>query len=274
MDALDILKEQKLDLPFIVVSGAIGEALAVEVMRAGAHDYIMKENMTRLAPAIEREWREAKARRKRHAASDKVAHLAAIVDSTAEAIIGTTTGDVITSWNPAAEQLYGYSENEAIGRHLFLIVPRVMQPEIERLLEKARNSERVTHYETTGLGKDGAMTDIILSLSPIKDAGGGIIGASFIAHDITERKRVEADKKQMYDRLNEALAQVKTLRGMLPICASCKKIRDDDGYWQRVETFIEARSRAEFSHSICPECMQTLYPEFVKNKQEPVLLAR
>src|SRR5665213_743418 len=77
MDALDILKDHNLDLPFIVVSGVIGETLAVDVMKAGAHDYITKENLTRLVPAIEREWREAQARRERRAAIDIVAHLAA-----------------------------------------------------------------------------------------------------------------------------------------------------------------------------------------------------
>ena len=72
-------------------------------------------------------------------------------------------------------------------------------------------------------------------------------------------------------KLQNALGEVKTLKGLIPICASCKKVRDDAGYWKQIETYIKDRSEAEFSHGICPECMEKLYPEFVKKlgKKEP-----
>ncbi|MEO6036628.1 MAG: hypothetical protein ABIQ35_15365, partial [Verrucomicrobiota bacterium] len=75
---------------------------------------------------------------------------------------------------------------------------------------------------------------------------------------------------RLINELKDALTKVKTLSGLLPICASCKKIRDDKGYWQQVETFIKARSDADFSHGMCPDCMEHLYPEYmpaVKPKQ-------
>jgi len=124
--ALALLKRKGLDLPFIIVSGSIGEELAVDLMRAGAHDFIVKGRLSRLIPAIERELREAEARRERAV----------------------------------------------------------------------------------------------------------------------------------------ALSKIKTLSGLLPICASCKKIRNDQGYWQKLETFVREHSGAEFSHSICPDCMKQLYPQF------------
>ena len=76
-----------------------------------------------------------------------------------------------------------------------------------------------------------------------------------------ERKRIENEKEQAIAELQEALAKVKLLSGFIPICASCKKIRDDKGYWQQVESYIQKHSNAEFSHSICPDCTHRLYPE-------------
>ena len=84
--------------------------------------------------------------------------------------------------------------------------------------------------------------------------------------EIAERKRAEAEKEQLIKELQEALAEIKTLRGIIPICASCKKIRDDKGYWHQVEVYVRDHSEAEFSHSLCPECAKKLYPEFYKEK--------
>ena len=82
--------------------------------------------------------------------------------------------------------------------------------------------------------------------------------------DITERKRAEAEREKLIEELKEALARVRQLSGLLPICASCKKIRDDKGYWTQIELYIRDHSEAEFSHSICPECMNKLYPDIVE----------
>lgn len=81
--------------------------------------------------------------------------------------------------------------------------------------------------------------------------------------DITERKWAELERSKLILELEESLAQVKMLSGLLPICASCKKIRNDQGYWQQVEVYISENSDAEFSHGICPDCMKRLYPEYV-----------
>ena len=79
--------------------------------------------------------------------------------------------------------------------------------------------------------------------------------------EIDERKRVEAEREELISELQDALAEVKALSGLLPICASCKNIRDDKGYWNQIESYIRDRSEAEFSHSICPECAKKLYPD-------------
>lgn len=83
---------------------------------------------------------------------------------------------------------------------------------------------------------------------------------------ITERVKVEAEREKLIQELQDALAEVKKLSGFLPICASCKKIRDDKGYWNQIEEYIRTHSEAEFSHSLCPDCTEQLYPDFRKKK--------
>jgi DNA repair exonuclease SbcCD ATPase subunit len=83
-----------------------------------------------------------------------------------------------------------------------------------------------------------------------------------LQQEIVERKRAEEERERLISELRDALAEVKTLSGLLPICSSCKNIRDDKGYWNQIEGYIKDHSEAEFSHSICPECTKKLYPEF------------
>ena len=116
LEALKLLKEKHPDLPFIVVSGAIGEDLAVSTMKAGASDYVMKGKLARLVPSIERELREAESRRVRRQVEEALqqtqsvlAYLAAIVESSDDAIIGKALDGTILSWNSGAERMYGYS---------------------------------------------------------------------------------------------------------------------------------------------------------------------
>jgi PAS domain S-box-containing protein len=262
LPALALLKRTGLDLPFIVVSGAIGEELAVDLMRAGAHDFISKGKLSRLIPAIEREQSEAKARRERTLALQNVTYLAAIVDSAEEAIIGQNMEGIITTWNLGAARLYGYEAAEAMGQPALLIVPPSLHQEAAELLQKLRRAEGAEPLETVRVRKDGAPVHVCMTMSAIRDREGCIIGASCIAYDITERKKIEEERTNLISHLNETLSKVKTLSGLLPICASCKKIRDDHGYWQKLETFVHEHSEAEFSHSICPDCMRLLYPEF------------
>lgn len=109
--------------------------------------------------------------------------------------------------------------------------------------------------------------DFIVTVAPLHDSKGKIIGSVHVAHDITERKRVEMERDRFISQLREALSQIKTLRGFLPICAFCKKIRDDEGYWQQMEKYIRDHSDAEFSHGICPDCLKKHYPSIVDEKE-------
>ena len=113
--------------------------------------------------------------------------LAAIVDSSDDAIVSKTLDGVITSWNRGAEKLFGYTAAEAIGQHIFLIIPEDRRPEEEDVLARLRRGEKIDHFETVRQTKDGRLIPISLTVSPIRDAEGAVIGASKVARDITER---------------------------------------------------------------------------------------
>jgi PAS domain S-box-containing protein len=113
---------------------------------------------------------------------------------------------------------------------------------------------------------DGKDNVIEYTAVPIKIQGKTItIG---IDRDITERKRIEEEREQLIKKLQAALSDVKTLSGLVPICANCKQIRDDKGFWTQVESYIQEHSQARFSHGICPDCMRKLYPNFMPTEKE------
>ncbi len=122
--------------------------------------------------------------------------LAAIVESSDDAIISKTLDGIITTWNAGAENLYGYTAQEAIGRSVAFLAPSDLSDEMAELLEKIRHGEQIKQYETVRVRKDGSRFDISLSISPLKNAEGVLIGASSIKRDITERKQAEETLRQ------------------------------------------------------------------------------
>ncbi len=131
------------------------------------------------------------------------ARLAAIVESSADAIIGKDLDGIITSWNRGAEKIYGYAAEEAIGRPISIIVPSSHADETQSILKKIRKGERLDNYETVRLTKDGALLDVSLTISPIRNASGTITGSSTIGRDITRRKKYEETVKRQARILNQ-----------------------------------------------------------------------
>jgi two-component system, cell cycle sensor histidine kinase and response regulator CckA len=261
--AFELFQLSGQDIPFISVSGsALGEKSAVAMMKAGVHDYIMKDDRSRLAPVIERELKAAMVRREQKREQAAAAHFAAVVESSEDAIISKTLDGTVVSWNKAAEFIYGYTALEMIGRPISVLAPPSRVDELTDILLQIRRGERVPRFETVRVRKDGRHVDLSMTVSPIKDSSGEVIGVSTIARDISERRREESERLKLIEDLTEALAHAKTLRGLLPICASCKRIRDDHGYWEQVEVYIQKHSDAGFTHGICPECAGRFYPEF------------
>ena len=127
--------------------------------------------------------------------------LASIVESSNDAIVSKTLDGIITSWNTGAQRLFGYTADEAIGKSIILIIPPDLQPEEAVILARLRRGERIEHYETVRRAKDGRLIDISLTISPVRDTTGRIIGASKIARDIskdkeTQRRLAEADRRK------------------------------------------------------------------------------
>ena len=106
----------------------------------------------------------------------------------------------------------------------------------------------------------------LITSAPLLDERGRIIGVSHVVKDMSEKKQAEFENKTLITGLQEALSRVKTLSGLLPICASCKRIRDDRGNWNPIEVYIRDRSNAQFSHGICPECAKKLYSDYFKDR--------
>src|SRR6202140_5326486 len=122
--------------------------------------------------------------------------LAAIVESSHDAIVSKSLNGVITSWNKGAERLFGYAAEEAVGQNITLIIPLERRDEERAIIERLKRGERVDHFETVRMRKDGSLLDVALTISPMKDAAGRIVGASKLARDITERKRSEEALRQ------------------------------------------------------------------------------
>jgi PAS domain S-box-containing protein len=118
--------------------------------------------------------------------------LAAIVGTSDDAIVSKNLNGIVTSWNRGAERTFGYTPDEMIGRPIMTLIPPDRQSEEVEILERIRRGERVEHYETVRQRKDGSIVDVFLSVSPVKDAAGNVVGASKIARDISERKRAQA----------------------------------------------------------------------------------
>ena len=138
---------------------------------------------------------------------DVETHLASIIESSDDVIVSKTLEGVITSWNPAAERIFGYTAAEAIGQNIRLIIPHDRWGEEDDVLARIGRGERVDHFETVRRAKDGHLLNISLTVSPIKDRSGKIVGASKVARDITDRKRAEAELERLLSSEKQSRAQ-------------------------------------------------------------------
>ena len=155
-----------------------------------------------------RERERARAARAEQAVREEaVRRLAAIVDNSDDAIIGKDLNGIIQSWNRGAERIFGYRAEEAVGQPITIIIPPDRREEEETVLRRLRKGERTDPFETVRWTKQGHLIDISLTVSPIRNADGVVIGASKISRDITERKRIEADLKRLNETLEERVAE-------------------------------------------------------------------
>jgi PAS domain S-box-containing protein len=182
---------------------------------------------------------------------------AAIVESSDDAIISKTLDGTITSWNKSAERMFGYAAEEAIGRHITLIIPPARHDEERTIIERLKRGERVEHFETVRVRKDGALLNISLTISPIKDANGRVTGASKVARDVSERIRAEqelAEQARLLDLSNDGIF-----------------VRDSNDcitYWNRGAVAMYGYTCEEVQGRVSHELLRTQFPEPLEQIRE------
>ena len=163
------------------------------------------------------------------------AYMAAIVESSEDAVISKTLDGIITSWNPAAERLYGYRAAEVIGRPITVIIPAQLHGEELQILARVRSGERVDHFETIRMAKDGRHIPVSLTVSPVRDADGRVIGISKIARDLTALQKANRELHALRDRLAEELETTRQLQQI-----SARLIHRDDKLEDLLAEIIDA----------------------------------
>ena len=199
--ALEILKISGLDIPFIILSGTIGEETAVAALKAGANDFLVKGKFARLGPAIERELRESEVRRDRKRAEDQLKYHARLLKHINDAVIATDDKLRITAWNRAAEKMFGWSSQEVIGRNISEILSSELtneqRAEARELLNESSAAREQRIYER----RDGRILYVEANTIAITDEQNKFTGFVSVNRDITERKRAEEQIQLQLQRL-------------------------------------------------------------------------
>jgi PAS domain S-box-containing protein len=173
-------------------------------------------------------------------------------------------------WSDQIEPMFGFGPGE-FGATYEAFLDCVHPEDRQYVVDSVRacvQSRQEYSIEHRIVWPDGTIHWVAETGNVIRDEEGQAIRMLGIVQNITRRKHAEEDREKLISELEASLAKVKTLSGLLPICASCKKIRDDGGYWTQVEVYLRNHSDAEFSHGICPECMQKLYPDYVQRDEQ------
>jgi len=155
-------------------------------------------------------------------------------------------------------------QEDVLGKTTFDFHPSELARQYyEDEMQIVRSGTALLEREELALHKDtGEKRWHLTSKIPLKDREGKVTGVVGISRDVTERKKAETEREKLINEIQRALADIKTLSGLVPICANCKKIRDDKGFWTQIESYIQERTPAHFTHGICPDCVKKLYPDY------------
>jgi PAS domain S-box-containing protein len=266
VEATRIIRREVPESKIIIVSQNDPIVASSQAAEIDAGGYVNKADLARdLLPALEslladRSGEKAKKARRatdtRRGVSERMLAeragdlLAAIVDSSDDAIVSKTLDGVITSWNKSAERMFGYTREEAVGQHITLIIPEDRRDEEVKIVERLRRGARVDHFETIRVRKDRTLIDLSLTISPVKDAAGRVVGASKVARDITERKQVEqalAERARLLDLSNDAIF--------------VRDAADRITYWNKSASELYGYSREEAMGRVSHELFRTEFPE-------------
>lgn len=212
MNGLELCREvldRGLEVGTVLLTGVGSEDLAVQALKAGVDEYLIKDGrggylslFAAVLFEVDRRCRERVAHRR---AEERARHLAAIVESSGDAIVGLDLEQRIVSWNPAAVRLFGWSEEEAVGRPAAILLPSDHGDEMPRIVERVLAGERLEHYETLRKRQDGSIVEVSLTVSPIRGTGGEVVGSSAIFRDLTAQRRAEASRRRSHRELETFL---------------------------------------------------------------------
>ena len=185
---------------------------------------------------------------------------AELLDLAHDAILVRDSDSNIKYWNSGAEKTYGWTKEETLGKKSHDLLQTQFPIPLEDIVLSTLNTGQ-WEGELKHVTKDGTPIVVDSRWGVHKNLDGDLLGTLEINRDITERIKMTEERDRLIDDLQKALANVEVLNGLLPICASCKKIRDDKGYWNQIEAYISNHSKAQFSHGLCPDCARKLYPD-------------
>ncbi len=253
MDGFGVLRAIRSDpslnmTPVILVSARAGEESRVEGLEAGADDYLVKPFTAR--ELLARVSGHVKMALLRKEALGAQRHLAAIVESSDDEILSVDLNGIITSCNKGAERLFGYKAEEMIGQPITLVIPPELHDDERMIRAKIGRGEKIHHFETVRLTKSGEKRDVSLTISPMKDAAGRIVGVSRVARDISESKRSErslAEQARLLDLSNDAII--------------VRDSADRITYWNRGAFQLYGYAREEAQGLVAHELLQTEFPE-------------
>jgi PAS domain S-box-containing protein len=192
-----------------------------------------------------------------------------ITASLGEGLFVLDRAGALSFMNPEAERLLGWTESEVLGKRLHDVIHNrkadlgALSFEECVITRAAATGSRLSSSEEVFVARDGTVLPVAVIASPITE-GGAVVGSVTAFRDIREVKRTEAERESLIAKLQDALAAIRTLQGTLPICSNCKRIRNDLGAWQQLESYISEHSDAMFSHGLCAECLRKMYPEFAE----------
>lgn len=269
MDGVEAARRIRLEsgIPVIFVTAHSDPATLERAKITDPFGYVVK-------PLVERDLRMAiEIGLFRHHTEQKLVEhdrwMNAIVSNVGDGLIVTDERGSVRIFNAAADRLTGWPAAEAQGKpldELFPLLDAAGHPLFQSPLIQVITEE--VHREWTGnvftRTQSGVLLAVDYTASAVRDESASLCGLVLVFRDMTEKRRLEAERDRLVKELQTALEQVKTLRGFVPVCSGCHKVRKDDGFWEQLEKFVQDRTEAKFSHTLCPPCLNRLYPEIAE----------
>jgi PAS domain S-box-containing protein len=274
---MDYLSVKKIDTQVIVVTGLHSEEKAIAALKKGVADYLKKPfEPDALLASVNNVMKLRKDERERERLNTVIEtsreRFRRVIDSQRDLVCRLNRDFVVTFANKAFADTFGTTPPDMIGRAYQTLTHDAIKHTLFDKLKALRSGSRPIRIEYKCIHASGCSRYLQWHYQGVLDEQGNVVEIQCAGRDVTREKLVYrqlAEKRLQAERkkLTQARVSDRRLNGMLPICASCKMIRDDNGSWNQIESYIAERSEAEFSHDICPQCARQLYPELYEEEK-------